>query len=642
MENKRNIIREIAINPSRSSERYFFKNHKTIYDSILDFSSKILEISFKERLWFWVNNISERPVCRCGGYTKFIGSWENGAYLRNCSIKCSSTDSIRIQNNKNNALHKYGVDSYTKTDEYKNKKKDILLKKYGVDHYSKTDEYKNKIKKTNLERYGVDHYSKTNEFKDRTKESCIKKYGVDNAFKSDEIKNKIKKTLLERYNVDNYSKTIEYLLKTNETNLIKYGVRNYIESDSFKNKTKKTNLERWGVDHYSKTDEYKEKINKNCLDKHGVDHYSKTDECKEKINKTCLDKYGATHHAKSELYHINTKIGTDENYIKYLESGFSLFHCEKGHDFELSSDNYYHRKESNLLCTICFPIGEQKSIKEKKLLEYIKSIYDGEIIESYRDTMEIDIYLPEFKIGFEFNGLYWHSSKFKENNYHLDKTNYFKDRDIRIIHIWEDDLDLKFDIIKSQIRNLLGLNKKIFGRKCIVKDVNTKEYKTFLNENHIQGSVTSQIRIGLYLNDELVGLMGFNKSEGRKKMELGGYNLNRFCNKIGFSVVGGASKLLSFFVKNNDVKRIISYADKDWSIGGLYETLGFSIVSDSKSDYKYIVNKRRVHKSRYKKDKLNLKDKTKTTESEEMAKRGIYRIYDCGKLKYEKKYNKIL
>ena len=638
MEDKRNIIREIAINATRSSEKYFFNNHKSVYDIILEFSSEILEISFKERIWFWVNNIKKRPVCRCGKYTKFIGNWDNGSYLRNCSVKCSSTDTIRIQNNKNNAIEKYGVDSYTKTDEYKNKKKDILLKKYGVDHYSKTDEYKEKIKKTNLEKYGVEHYSKTKEFKDRTKESCIKKYGVDNAFKSDEIKNKIKSVLLEKYNVDNYSKTSEYLLKTKETNLTKYGVDNYLESDDFKSKTKIINLEKYGVDHYSKTDEYKEKINKTCLEKYGVNHYTKTDEYKEKVNKTCLEKYGTTHHTKSELSHLDTKIRNDENYIKYLGDSISLFLCDKGHNFEISSDNYYHRKESNLLCTICFPIGDQKSIKEKKLLDYIKSVYSGEIIESYRDFMEIDIYLPELKIGFEFNGLYWHSSKFKSNSYHLDKTNYFKDRGIRIIHIWEDDLDLKFDIIKSQINSLIGLNKKIFARKCTVREVNTKEYKTFLDDCHIQGSVTSQIRIGLYFEDDLVGIMGFNKTEGRKKMELGGYNLNRFCNKRGFNIVGGASKLLNFFVKNNYVKRIVSYADKDWSVGNLYETLGFYNVSDGRSDYKYIVNGCRVHKSRYKKDKLNLEDKTKTTESQEMAKRGIYRIYDCGKLKYEKIY----
>jgi hypothetical protein len=288
------------------------------------------------------------------------------------------------------------------------------------------------------------------------------------------------------------------------------------------------------------------------------------------------------------------------------------------------------------LCTVCYPISDQKSIKEKELLEFIKSIYTGDIISSYRDGLEIDIYLPEIKLGFEFNGLYWHSNKFKEKDYHLGKTDWFKEKDIRIIHIWEDDYNTKLKIIKSQIKNILKVNsERIFARKCSVKIVSIKESKQFLDDNHIQGSVASSIKIGLYYNDELVSLMTFNTSEGRKKMEEGGYNLNRFCNKCGINVVGGASKLLKYFERNYNIKRIVSYADKDWSIGNLYEVLGFTNVGGNGPDYKYIVNNQRVHKSRYKKDKLGLVDKTKTTELQEMNRRGIYRIYDCGKLKFE-------
>ena len=56
------------------------------------------------------------------------------------------------------------------------------------------------------------------------------------------------------------------------------------------------------------------------------------------------------------------------------------------------------------------------------------------------------------------------------------------------------------------------------------------------------------------------------------------WNLSRFCNKAGYNIIGGASKLLNNFIKNNEVYRIISYADKDWSIGSLYYTLGFENI----------------------------------------------------------------
>jgi hypothetical protein len=153
--------------------------------------------------------------------------------------------------------------------------------------------------------------------------------------------------------------------------------------------------------------------------------------------------------------------------------------------------------------------------------------------------LEIDIYLPELKLGFEFNGLYWHSNKFKEKNYHLNKTDWFKEKGIRIIHIWEDDWILRREIVESQIKNSIGLNtNRIFARKCYIKEVDVKIARKFLNENHIQGFVNSSNKLGLYYNEDLVSIMTFDNNEGRKKMELFGYNLNRFCNKKGINVIG--------------------------------------------------------------------------------------------------------
>jgi len=308
------------------------------------------------------------------------------------------------------------------------------------------------------------------------------------------------------------------------------------------------------------------------------------------------------------------------------------------HEFEINSDNYYSRVNGNIsLCTICNPISKTSSFKEKDIYDFIKSIYSSNIIQSYRDGLEIDIYLPELHLGFEFNGLYWHSEKFVERNYHLNKTNYFKNRGIQIIHIWEDDWTLKKNVIKSQISNRIGLTKnKIFARKCQIKEiVNINESRVFLDNNHIQGYVNSIKKIGLYYNDELVSLMTFDNFEGRKKMEEGGWNLSRFCNKLNTNIIGGASKLFKHFIKEYNPSRIVSYADKDWSVGNLYYKLGFENINESKPDYKYIVNKSRVHKSNFKKSIL----KTELSESKQMDLNGVNKIWDCGKIKFEIKFS---
>ena len=287
---------------------------------------------------------------------------------------------------------------------------------------------------------------------------------------------------------------------------------------------------------------------------------------------------------------------------------------------------------NNPLCTICYPISENNSIKELEVLRFIEKIYKGKILPGYRDNMEIDIYLPELKLGFEFNGLYWHSEEYKDKNYHLDKTLFFKKKDIRIIHIWEDDWDNKKDIIKSQIKNYLGLiENKIFARKCIIKEIQSSD---FLNINHIQGNVSSSLKLGLFHNDELVSLMTFDQFEGRKKMGKEEWNLSRFCNKINYNVIGGAGRLFNYFIKTYNPSRLISYADRSWSEGNLYYQLGFKLKSETKIDYKYIVNNVRENKTKYKKSKL-IKKGFIGTEKEITENLGYKRIYDCGKFKFE-------
>ena len=600
----------------------------------------------------------------------------NKSLLTNNRYACSSICSKKKASESN--LLKYGVDNISKLDSIKDKKKETCLKNWGVDCNFKSDITKEKKKETYIKNWGVDNPSKSNIIKDKKKNTTLDNYGVINPFQSEQVKEKIKETNLERYGVENPMSNKEIKEKSNistikryngigyssefilskiketnlerygyensqsnfnikesikETNLERYGVECSLQNINIKEKTKETNLEKYGFEYAIQNINIKEKIKETNLERYGVEYVSQNNDIKERIKITNTQRYGSDNYNKSELSHSNTKIGNDINYIKYLYNNLSLFNCINGHTFEISSDTYHYRITNNTpLCIICNPIGDSKSIKEKMLLEYIKSIYSGEIISSYRDKMEIDIYLPELKLGFEFNGLYWHSEKFKEKSYHLDKTNYFKDRDIRIIHIWEDDWIFKESIVKSQIHNLLGLNtNKLFARKCVIKNVSTKEARIFLDENHIQGFVNSSFKIGLYYEDELVSIMTFDSFEGRKKMEEGGYNLSRFCNRLGYNVVGGASKLLSYFIKEYNSKRIVSYADKDWSVGSLYYTLGFENIAESKPDYKYIVGDKRVHKSKYRKSKL----KTTLTEKQATEKIGISRIYDCGKIKFE-------
>ena len=211
---------------------------------------------------------------------------------------------------------------------------------------------------------------------------------------------------------------------------------------------------------------------------------------------------------------------------------------------------------------------------------------------------------------------------------------------IHLIHIFEDEWVNNKDIVKSRLKNLFKLtDNKVYGRKCIIKEVNTKDKTKFLNDNHIQGTIGSKVNLGLYYNDDLVSIMTFGKGRVVMNGVKNEWELLRFCNKINHSVIGGASKLFKHFIKNYNPNQLISYADRRWSQGNLYNQLGFNKTHNSTPNYFYVVNNEREHRFKYRKNLLVESGfDIKKTEREIMYDRGIYRIYDCGNLVYI--YNK--
>ena len=284
----------------------------------------------------------------------------------------------------------------------------------------------------------------------------------------------------------------------------------------------------------------------------------------------------------------------------------------------------------------CPKCVRQISKWEQEVYDFIVSLgisaehSNREILEG----REIDIYLPEERIGIECDGLRWHNETHKPKNYHLEKTKACEEKGVRLIHIFEDEWVHNSEIWKSMLRNMFGeTENRIYARNCEVREVNAREKRRFLKHNHIQGNAQSRYNYGLFHDGELVSLMTFGNPRinmgGRKKE--GSYELVRFCNKINTNVVGGAGKLFSHFVKGHNPSEIVSYSDKRWATGKLYTILGFENVHDSRPNYFYVNNLTRENRFKYRKSVLVNEgyDKDKT-EHQIMFERGIYRIYDCG------------
>ena len=293
-------------------------------------------------------------------------------------------------------------------------------------------------------------------------------------------------------------------------------------------------------------------------------------------------------------------------------------------------------------CPKCF---FTKSKLEENIANYIKSIINKTIvIENDRKILkgkELDILIPDKNIAFEIDGLIWHSDKFEnDKDFHLNKTEECEKQNIKLIHIFEDEWIEKQEIVKSKIKNILGYtDTKIYARKCEIKEVTYNDSVNFLNKNHLQGNCVSKIRYGLYYNDELVSLMTFGslRKNLNNKKHKNKYELLRFCNKINTTVIGGASKLLKHFINVNKPLSIISYADRRWSNGNLYEKLGFKFIKNTTPSYFYVINKKRENRFKYRKDVLVRKYNCPKdmTEKEFCTSQGWFRIYDCGTKKYE-------
>ena len=458
-------------------------------------------------------------------------------------------------------------------------------------------------------------------------EKSIRNFGTKTPAESDKIKSKIITTNLERY-----------------------GGNSPMSSEKTRDKSKKTLFENWGVENPSRNSEilekriqsfksgsYKESFRKSSLEKYGVEHPWMVREIHSKTTEHFYSEYSKRIDSKIEGKDV-VFLGFDKS--KSTKLMFGCGTCQK--DFEILTYQFYHRiNAKNPICTSCYPISENSSIDQIELYNFIREIYQGEVVQNQKNVIgpyEIDIYLPELKIGFEFNGTFWHSDKFKDSEYHLRKQEKASDSGIKMYTVWEDDWTLKREICKSFVSNKIGkTSRKIHARKCSVTEIGYPESKKFLDENHLQGDCKSSIRIGLFHEKEMVSLMTFSKLRLplSSKNTPGTYELTRFCNLIDCSVVGGASKILKYFLKTYNPEKVETYSDNLISEGNMYLKLGFEYSHTSRPGYWYLIDGIRHHRFNWRKSRLVKMgyDKNKT-EEEIMMENGHYRVYNSGNRKW--------
>lgn len=211
------------------------------------------------------------------------------------------------------------------------------------------------------------------------------------------------------------------------------------------------------------------------------------------------------------------------------------------------------------------------------------------------DGKEIDIYLPDFKIGIEYNGSVFHASlgnvyRDKPKFYHRDKFLLAKSKGIHLINIFDVDWENNQDRIKMYLLSLTSGKKHLYARNCICTLISKNDSNLFTDKYHIQGhTIFNSINYGLFYEGELVSVMSFGRLRLAKYKE-GHYELHRYCVKDGYIISGGANKLLKAFEREYNPKCLISYSNNDYFLGGIYSKLNFIEIGQCTPRYYWYLN----------------------------------------------------
>lgn len=451
------------------------------------------------------------------------------------------------------------------------------LQKYGVEHPSSARENVEKRKLAIKEKYGVNNVSQLADHAEKSENTCLTKYGATSYAGSQEGRAHIQSTNLDRYGYREPFKDSARRAEFDLINIERYGTAHPSQCESIKNKTRQTNIEKYGVPNVMQNDEIKGRLKDKNEQKYGTPYLMRVDEIKEKVSATCLERYGvawACMRPEARAYRAKSKV--NDKFAELLRQEGLEFETE----FPLANYSFDFKVGSTLI-EIDPTITHNSAI----------SIFPGDPLTS---------------------------------DYHAKKTQAAQAAGYRCIHIF--DWDNWNDIV-----NLLHPKQRIHGRKCSVVTVSRAEAEQFTSLNHIQGSCKGQVvNLGLAHDGELVELMTFGKPRYNSKFD---WELLRLCTRQGCRVIGGASKLFSYFTSQYSGS-IISYCDCAKFSGEVYAQIGMHLDYQtdpskiwSKKDKKITDNLLRQRGF----DQLFGTNYGKGTSNEElMLQDGWLPVYDCG------------
>lgn len=440
-------------------------------------------------------------------------------------------------------------------------------------------------------------HMQTPEARQRAAETNLKKYGVDKPFKSKDIRNKASRSYRE-----------------------KTGYATPLQNPEVQAKGLKTTVERYGgLMSHARTALY-QKYNGNPFAHPDV---------KKKIQQRA--------HPKQQHYTDQQKEMLREENFALICKGKSIVEC--AHQIGVNPTTISRTSVRYGLRDIFDSTRSQLEHKVKDLLdslgvEYVQN--DRTIIA----PMEIDFYLPEYRVGIEVGSLFWHSevNAGRSKNYHYDKWLQCKHNNIELYQWFDDDIRDSWPVIESKIRYVTKNIHTSIGARCVDIDFHPAlaDMRALLDENHIQGFTNHrEYNVGAVHQNQLVGLMCFAKRKNH-------IELVRYVTKLGSTYPGLFSKLLGHSLSAIKYQgSVVSFSNNCHSNGGLYAANGFVQDKILPAAYWYTQNYHdRYNRQNFTKAKIQKRFNLSAhyvnskTEWQLMQEQGYDRIWDAGKIRW--------
>lgn len=283
-------------------------------------------------------------------------------------------------------------------------------------------------------------------------------------------------------------------------------------------------------------------------------------------------------------------------------------------------------------CPKCYPVGSNQQLQIAKWIESLGFVV-GQNVRGIIGRGELDIYVPAKNLAIEFNGLYYHNEAAgKDQHYHQNKTDACSKLGIRLLHVFEDEWNVKPDIIKSIIANKLGVTSGKFGaRDSIVVSLNPVERRTFFDSNHVDGDVHAIHTIGLRHKDAIVAAMSLREPFHRK--HTGKLEVARFATITNTNVAGALSRLSKHaaeYAVNNGKQQIMSYVDTRFGSGNAWTKSGWKHTETTEPRFWWTDGHKRFNRFKFKADKSQ-----NLTEAQVAEGAGVTKIWGCRNLLFE-------